>query len=561
MRVKKIMRKMVAGAITISMVILMAACTNNGKTSEETQTTTESNSTTSSTTDSTANSTDATTETVKAEPGEITIWFMNEGENYQKVFDRFEELTKDTLNTSINLNWTTDHKQEMPLKLMNQESCDLTFDGYWINMAKNIQDGLYADLASYFNNPDYPGLQKAFSGDLLAAMYDSEGHIYGIPMLETYSDARCIYLRGDWRKKYNLPEVTDDESFFNYLSTIMEHKDELGIEMPMGVGNRGYFYFMEDFYTKITNYICEVDSTGARATQQFNALISEDGKKVLDVNVLGDPDDRFSIYPEGYQVNYRTQRALELGDKWGQFINEDFATGSDIGTRFYNGKFAAGEGNLAGYVNALLSVKAVNPDAELECYFYESQLRSMEKTYSNQSYSNNYAVVPYYSKNIDRTMKFLDWIFTSQENNDLFHYGIEGEDYTLNSDGTMTSLSPANKYRFPGYELCWSPLYYHTDNTLGDYIVYDQWARNKENFLPNPILGFVFNTNASTELSTSLAAYKALQENYYHQFMAGAFGTDTAAKLEEFYLQAKPDIEVIRAELMAQLQEYLDTKN
>jgi putative aldouronate transport system substrate-binding protein len=556
MRLKKLMSKMVAGAITLSMILMLAACDNSGKTSEDAKTTTESN----TTAKQTANPTDEATDKVQAEAGEITIWYMNEGENYQKVFDRFEELTKDTLNTSINLNWTTDHKQEMPLKLMNQEPCDLTFDGYFMNMAKNIQDGLYADLASYFNNPEYPGLQKAFTGDLLTSMYDSEGHIYGVPMLETYNDSRCIFLRGDWRKKYNIPEVTDDVSFYNYLTTIMEHKDELGIESAVGVGNRGYFYLMEDFYTKIENNICEVDSTGARATQQFNALISEDGKKVLDLNVLGDPDDRFSIYPEGYQINYRNQRALDLGSKWGQFINEDFATGSDISTRFNNGKFAAGEGNLAGYVSSLLSVKASNPDAELECYFYEPQVRNMEKTFSNQSYSNNYAVVPYYSENIDRTMKFLDWIFTSQENNDLFHYGIEGEDYTLNSDGTMTSLSPANKYRFPGYELCWSPLYYHTDSTLGDYVVYDQWARNKDNFSPNPILGFVFNTNATTELSTSLAAYKALQENYYHQFMAGAFGADTSAKLEEFYQQAKPDIEVIRTELMTQMQNYLDTK-
>ena len=37
--------------------------------------------------------------TETAEPGEITIWFCNEGSNYEKVFDRFEELTKDTLNT------------------------------------------------------------------------------------------------------------------------------------------------------------------------------------------------------------------------------------------------------------------------------------------------------------------------------------------------------------------------------------------------------------------------------------------------------------------------------
>lgn len=548
---KKIMKKMLAMIISATMIITLAACSNStDKSGEDTP----------AASGTTENNTETSTESDKPEAGEITIWFTNEGTNYQKVFDRFEELTKDTLNTKINLNWTTDHKQEMPLKMMNQEPCDLTFDGYWMNMAKNIQDGLYADLASYFNNPEYPGLQKAFSGDLLESMYDSEGHIYAVPMLETYNDARCIYIRGDWREKYGLPEVTDEETFYNYLETMQEHKDELGIETPIGLGNRGYFYFMEDYYTKVANNICEVDSTGARVTQQFNALFSDDGKTVLDLNILGDSNEHFANYPKDYQFNYRNQRAIEFGNKWIQFVNEDFATGTDIGTRFNNGKFAAGEGNLSGYLSGLVNLQAVDPNAKLECYFYEPEVYNMEKTYSNQSFSNNYAVVPYYSKNIDRTMKFLDWIFASQENNDLFHYGIEGEDYKINNDGTMTSLTPANKYSFPGYELCWSPLYYHTDSMLGDYVKYDEWARNKDNFMSNPILGFVFNTNATSQVTTALAAYKALQEDYYHQFMAGGFGADTETKIKEFYDKAKPSVEIIRTELQKQLQAYLDTK-
>lgn len=491
---------------------------------------------------------------------ELTVWFFNEGSNYQKVFDRFEELTKDTLNTKINLNWTTNHGQEMPLKLMNQEPCDLTFDAYWISMAQNIQDGLYADLSSYFNNPEYPGLQKAFSGDLLESMYDAEGKIYAIPLLETYNDCRCITIRGDWRKKYDLPEVTDEETFLLYMETIDEHKDELGVESVAGLGNRGYFFFKYNAYGKLANNICEIDSTGARVTQQFEALISEDGKTVLDVNVLGDPDDRFAVYPEGFQTNYRTETAIELGDKWGKFVNEDFANPTDLGVRWNNGKFAAGEGNLSGYVSSLQAMQEVNPEAELECYFYEPEVQNMEKTFSNQSFASNYMVVPYYSENIDRTMKFLDWIFASQENNDLFHYGIEGEDYELNDDGTITMLNPANKYNFPGYELCWNPMYYHTNSSLGEYVKYDQWARDQNNFQPNPLLGFIFNPNESTELSTAMAAYKALQENYYHHFMAGMFKEDTASKIEEFYEQASPDIEIIREALMRQIQEYLDNK-
>lgn len=561
---KNALKRLLSCALAATMVVGLAACGSNPSTStpEADASANESVSDTRETQNDTAEeNTDAQQVSESLGPGELTIWFFNEGSNYDKVFNRFEELTKDTLNTKINLNWTTNHAQEMPLKLMNQEPCDLTFDAYWINMAQNIQDGLYADLSSYFNNPDYPGLQKAFSGALLDSMYDEEGRIYSIPLLETYNDCKCITIRGDWRKKYDLPEVTDDETLLLYMETIEEHKEELGVECAAGLGNRGYFYFKYDIFTKLANNICEVDSTGARVTQQFEALLSEDGKTVLDVNVLGDPDERFAIYPEGYQTNYRTDTAIELGDAWGKFVNEDFTNPTDLGVRWNNGKFAIGEGNLSGYVSSLQALQEVNPEAELECYFYEPQVRNMEKTYSNQSFASNYMVVPYYSENIDRTMKFLDWIFASQENNDLFHYGIEGEDYELNDDGTITMLNPANKYSFPGYELCWNPMYYHTNNSLGEYVEFDQWSRNQENFQPNPLLGFIFNPNENTELSTALAAYKALQENYYHHFMAGKFGADTESKIEEFYEQASPDIEIIRAALMEQIQAFLDKKN
>lgn len=560
-RVSMLKRLLSCTLVTVLAAGLVACGSTSADTSGQTAASAESVQEDTEVTAAESAGSEAAAGTETAKPGEITIWFCNEGSNYEKVFDRFEELTKDTLNTKINLNWTTNHAQEMPLKLMNQEPCDLTFDAYWINMAKNIQDGLYADLSSYFNNPEYPGLQKAFTGDLLDSMYDSEGHIYAIPLLETYNDSKCFFIRGDWREKYDLPEVTDEETLRLYLDTMEEHKEELGLETPVGLGNRGYFYFKYDVYTKIANNICEIDSTGARVTQQFEVLLSDDGKTVLDANVLGDPDERFADYPEGYQSNYRTAAAIELGDDWGKYVNEDFVTATDINVRWNNGKFAMIEGNLSGYVSTVNALQQVDPNAKVECYFYEPQVQNMEKTFSNQSFANNYMVVPYYSENIDRTMKFLDWIFASQENNDLFHYGIEGEDYELNEDGTITILSPDNMYSFPGYELCWNPMYYHPNSSLGEYLEYDQWSRDQDNFQAHPLLGFIFNPNETTELSTSLAAYKALQENYYHHFMAGKYGTDTEAKIQEFYEQAEPDVEVIREALMRQVQAYLDAKN
>ena len=48
--------------------------------------------------------------------------------------------------------------------------------------------------------------------------------------------------------------------------------------------------------------------------------------------------------------------------------------------------------------------------------------------------ANNSVVIPASSKNIDRTMKFLDWLYSSKDNHDLFELGIEGEHWIKDGD-------------------------------------------------------------------------------------------------------------------------------
>jgi putative aldouronate transport system substrate-binding protein len=40
----------------------------------------------------------------------------------------------------------------------------------------------------------------------------------------------------------------------------------------------------------------------------------------------------------------------------------------------------------------------------------------------------------------ENTMRMINWLYASQENNDLWTWGMEGRDYTLNNDGTLEML-------------------------------------------------------------------------------------------------------------------------
>lgn len=496
------------------------------------------------------------------ESTELTFWLTNEGENYEKVFEEFNKRAGNDLGISIKLNWTTKHGEEMPLKLMNQEACDLAFDAYWLNLASNISNGLYADLTPYFNNDAYPGLKTAFTEDILETMKSADGAIYAIPFFEQYADMRCLFYREDWREQLGCEPVTSEETFLAYLKAVDENKDSLGVESAMGLKSRGYFYYLSDWYTAIANNIVEVDGTGITANLNFRALLSDDGKTVEDVSIFGDPDSKFANYPEGYQENFMTKRFLKIADEYGGLGNEDSATVNNSEEKFYVGKYGAIEGNLDGYNNIAENLAQNAPDAKLGVWFYETQIQNKEKTFTNQALSANYVAVPYYSGNIDKTMQFLDWVFQSQENHDLFCYGIEGEDWKASGDKAMENLTADNQYVFPGYELCWNPAYTRTNASWPQEMQdYKSYATNKDNFELNPISGFVFDPNVSAELKTAYAALKSTGGEYSAQLQSGLFGADTQNKIDEFYTRSENDIEIVREEVKKQLQEYLDGKN
>ena len=112
---------------------------------------------------------------------ELKIYLFGEAQNMDKVLEKF--YADSGLDIKLNIVWNTgaDHREKMPLLIGNEETCDLVFDAYWMNMSTMISQEMYADLSSYFNNDEYPGLKAAFSESYLAQVTDENGAIYAIP--------------------------------------------------------------------------------------------------------------------------------------------------------------------------------------------------------------------------------------------------------------------------------------------------------------------------------------------------------------------------------------------
>ena len=100
-------------------------------------------------------------------------------------------------------------------------------------------------------------------------------------------------------------------------------------------------------------------------------------------------------------------------------------------------------------------------------------------------------------------LKFLDWLYASKENHDLFHYGIEGVHYTAIGDNKIEQMKDES-----------GSALYVMDTWMTGYLPYIRFAADSpdsqidymtykaDNYVVSPIAGFVFDaTNVQTELS------------------------------------------------------------
>ena len=99
-------------------------------------------------------------------------------------------------------------------------------------------------------------------------------------------------------------------------------------------------------------------------------------------------------------------------------------------------------------------------------------------------------------------MKFIDWIFSSKENHDLFELGIEGEHWTKDGDNGFKTTDKSSNYSFQGYELTWNPALSRV-NTANDAetLKYYAYTKDQKSYYQIPLSGFIFDTKpVATEI-------------------------------------------------------------
>lgn len=497
----------------------------------------------------------------------IKIYMFGQAEDFDRIVAKFEEKTKDTLNIKLDVVWSdaTTHREKIPMMMANLEEADLVFDAYWMNLATMHNQGAYASLNEYFNNPAYPGLQAAFDEGYMQQVTDADGNIFAIPFTQAAEDVPVILYRKDLADKYEIT-IDSNEKLEEYFQAVQADIDAgtLAMTAPFGIGGtRGMYWLDHDLYEKRESNVFAIDSSAYGIGMEMEAAVSADGKTVLGVATLGDPDEAYAAFPAPYNTNTRTDRVVNRLTNWAKYTQPDAQTEDDAKTNlFFAGKVAAIEGNISNYTDCDSAIAALG--GELGVYVYTTAMREGKPFVSAPLTAWNFLCVPQQSKKVEQTMQFLNWLFESSDNHDLFEYGIEGTDWEAVGEDEYRQIESSH-YSFPGYEMTWNPNFIRTNADLPDdakNIV--KYGNDPDTYITSTIAGFTFDNTASPELQTAYAAVSAIQTQYQPQILLGLTRDPAAAQalVDEYYQKAEAaGLEVIRQAVQDQLQTFLDNKN
>ncbi|WP_168120540.1 ABC transporter substrate-binding protein [Paenibacillus sp. HB172176] len=482
----------------------------------------------------------------------VTLKIMLFGDrpaDLDKVIDQFENQTEDSLNTKLDFefNPNADHKQKLTLKMSAGETVDAAFDAPWMTLNQNVSLGYYQELDKYFNNDEYPGLKASFSEDFLNAN-KINGHIYAIPLTNAFYDIDVVYIRKDLREKYGMDPIDSYDDLQAYLENVMKNEKNM---IPMGnKGDRG-FYKMFNLEDKLTNAKLISGTTPA-----FNVVLSDDGKKVLGAVTLGDSADKFADLPAPFNDPYYFYPQYDKYVEWNKYIQTDVLSEKDHGALFASGKSAASEGTIGGAASTREKLKSAVPGADIEYFIYNSHVRNMEEGAIGTDYKAwNDIVIPVTSKNIDRTMKLFDWIFSSQENHDLIELGIEGQHWTKDGDRYYKMTDQTSNYLFPSYEFTWSTMSrINGNNDEATLKVLDYQSQNSTYYL-QPLSGFTFNVEPVKSEVAKIGPVGGAVDPVFKNGMDKNW-KETAAKVNK-QMEAL-GLEKVRQELIKQVQAFLD---
>ena len=318
------------------------------------------------------------------------------------------KLIADGLNINIEITYLDDYWQQLALAIAGGQVFDLAWS-HLEHLGDNVRLGVFQpiDDALAAHGP----VLLEHTPDSLWLGGSVAGVRYAMPRVVPLSYARSVFnIRGDIREAHGIPPITTIEHMEQFLAAVAEHEEDM---YPAGgwlpetlypvyinahfLVNWLLFVYPDDPTVHSLWHSEEMAQIMERlwSWAQNGWLLSPDEHERLD-----GPDAGFD---HGFvaAVNANPMRALERVDQFTQNVPD-----------------------------GRIETVVLYPDAWWNFFAGDNQL-----------------AVPSTSNNVNEAVQFVNWLKSSQENFDLFSFGVEGVNYQLVDGAVDTSIGTgANHY-------------------------------------------------------------------------------------------------------------------
>jgi putative aldouronate transport system substrate-binding protein len=426
----------------------------------------------------------------------IFVW-GNAPRDLQPVTDALNQMTLKDLNCTIQFQFAgSDAENRYNLALTSGQPLDIIYTALWRDYPKYAKLGAFLPLEDKLQSIT-PELYASIDADGWKSTL-VDGHIYTVPAPFKEYNTKGMLYREDLRKKYNLPEIKDLDSMYQYLVGIKQNETTL-------VPTTNYKDIQVFADVTMPGMNCPGNADYARLETPY--MFFPDGKNREINNYLDDTRyiDRFKEIKKWADAGIWSRDVLNYkGNE-----NDDLLNGVCA---------AALNDQPAKAKDAIEKTTASHPDWELK-YFSYAELG--EPVHPNPFCYNGLGL-PKAAANPDRALMFIEKLHISQDYYDLTQYGIKGTHWEPNDKGEYRPLIAPDKSGFNNGALQpWGwfndSLMRQTENGWNE-----GWADMNKYLDSKATPGFhMLFTFDVTNLSAEDAAIKQVDNQYLVQLNAG----------------------------------------
>lgn len=432
-------------------------------------------------------------------PYEVNFLYLvaSTGSNMDKVRAAVNELAMREINMTVNLIPMTfsEFMTQLPMMLASNEALDLFPVGPGL-ASTYIESQYIINVEPYLGKVD---TVKSYVGDFISAGYVGD-FLTGFPIMKERAMPQGLAVRKDIMEElgYSAEDFAidpDDISSYDKLLKLFAEVKKAHPEMTVFDGTvmlpsqmtAAFVDGMGDNFGVLGNYGQDTTVTNMYESEQFRAFCE--------------------IMKDWYDMGYSSQ---------------DLAVNTD------SGEVKMKAGNT---FSIILGYKPNTVQEKLAQTGYELEIIPLSKVMSTNSGATIYAVANA-SKDPEKAVEFFNWAYGSGEFADLINWGIEGEDWVENEDGTA-SYPEGVDFSNVGYHQDMGWMY---PNQFAGH----QWEGNPPDILkqyeafnasalPSKALGFVFDSRSVVDEIVQLTA---VESQYLKDLSSGVVDVD--ATLKEF---------------------------